>query len=94
MVMVQKFDDGAQSQDFKEEYFWDILSILECQYKAIVNTIICRDFMSLCWELALEIINWVSITNRGWHTQVEERWVNTYSISASNEYRIIDNIMD
>lgn len=46
--------------------------------------------MRLCWETASEVLDKISLTNRGWHTRKAERGTNNYAIKASNEHRFAD----
>lgn len=40
---------------------------------------------------SIRILDYLSLTNRGLHTQEAEIGTETYAIGASNEHRVIDN---
>lgn len=58
-------------------------SFLNDNTKVFADNIIYGAFMILCWELTVEILDWVSKTNRRWHTREEKRGVGTYAIGSS-----------
>lgn len=47
--------------------------------------------MCLHWEIALEVLDQISLTNQGWHTQEAERRTGIYAIRASNKNRVSDD---
>lgn len=56
---------GLSKNSLLEIFYGD----LNENIRVIVDTIIGGTFMSLCWKLAIEILDWVSNTNREWHTR-------------------------
>lgn len=45
------------------------------------------------WEVAQDILDQSSITNRGQHTRKTERGIGTYAIRGASEYKIGDDLV-
>ena len=56
---------------------------LNSKTKAVADTITSGAFMSLRWEQASEILDYITKTNRGWHTREADTPVGAYAIGAS-----------
>lgn len=54
----------------------------------MADTISRGAIMHLHWDMAQEMIDKISIINRGQHTQKEDTGVGTYAIEAISNYRI------
>lgn len=67
---------------------------LNAYTKAIDDTTTGWDFMILCYDQVAKILDWITKTDRGWHTEEVDRSVTTYALSAYSEYRGLDEIVD
>lgn len=49
--------------------------------------------MNLHWQASSYILDWISLTNKGWHTWEPKRGVSTYAIGYFGEHRDVDNLV-
>lgn len=60
---------------------------LNISFKGVADTIFRGALMYLCWDMAKEILDEISVAYRGWNTREANRGVGTYAIMDTINYR-------
>lgn len=66
---------------------------LRSSTKPITDTISGEEFMCLHWDQVFEILNQITKTNQGWHTQDMDIPIRTYTIRSPTEKKISNEMV-